>query len=44
MPDVLFVVVRLSVEIGEVGEQQHDENDKRDKQQNNLRPAARAFP
>ncbi len=44
MPDVLFVVVGLSVEVGEVGEQQHDENDKRHEQQNNLRPASCAFP
>lgn len=44
MPDVLLVVVRLSIEVREVGEQQHDENNQRDEQQNNLRPASCAFP
>ena len=41
--DVLFVVVRLGVEVSEVGEQQHDEHDQCDEQHDDLRATARSF-
>jgi hypothetical protein len=43
MADVLFIVIRLGTEVGEVSKQQHDANDQGDKQHNDLRPTARTF-